>query len=355
VPGGLVVLLVAYLLLWPAPIEPVAVEPPPALTDSAALAQNELLREAERLSTSTADGDAGGPETVAVDAAGNLFAGLEDGRILRMNATGGDLQTFADTGGRPLGLAWDGRGQLLVADADKGLLSIDPQGVVITLATEADGVPFRFTDDVDVAADGRIYFSDASSRFGYGDHVLDLLEGRASGRLLRYDPESRRVEVLLDDLRFANGVALAADDSFVLVNETGRLCTTRLWLSGPQAGERDVFAESFPGYPDGISRGSDGRFWVAIFAPRNPSADKLGPKPFLKKIVSRLPRMLWPAPERYGLVLALDQQGRVVASLHDPGGEWLHAVTSAEEHDGLLYLGTLHEPHLARLSLDLTR
>ena len=65
------------------------------------------------------------------------------------------------------------------------------------LATEADGVPFAFTDDLDIASDGRIYFSDASSKFHQPDYILDLLEARPHGRLLRYDPSTGKTEVLL--------------------------------------------------------------------------------------------------------------------------------------------------------------
>jgi sugar lactone lactonase YvrE len=274
-----------------------------------------------------------------------------DGRIVRMKNDGSGLETFAKTGGRPLGLAWDAEQNLIVADGLKGLLSIDPRGQITVLATEAGGVPFLITDDVDVAKDGRIYFSDASSRFNVRDYVLDMLEGRPNGRLLRYDPKTRAVEVLIPELYFANGVAVAEDDSFVLVNETAALRVTRLWLTGPRAGERETFTDALPGYPDGIARGSNGRFWVAIFAPRVASASWLGPRPWLKKVVSRLPRAMWPAPIPYGCLIALDAQGKTVASLQDPDGSRVRSITSVEEHGGWLYFGTLEEPTIARLRL----
>lgn len=349
--AGAVVALALYLCLWPVPIDPVALEPAP---EGAPLAANDKLREAERFSTVIGDDGGHGPETVIVDGEGRIYGGTKDGRIVRMKRDGSGLETFADTGGRPLGLAWDAQGQLIVADAKKGLLSISRDGVITTLATEAGGVAFRFADDVDVAKDGRIYFSDASSRFGYGDHMLDLLEGRPNGRLLRYDPKSRAVEVLLGELYFANGVALGEDDSFVLVNETGVRRVTRLWLSGAHAGEHDVFADALPGYPDGISRGTGGRFWVAIFAPRNPGGERMAPHPFMKKMVARLPRFLWPAPKRFGMVLVLDAEGHIADSLQDPSGEHLWNVTGAEEHDGFLYLGTLDAPQIGRLKIDIT-
>ncbi|HZO12357.1 MAG TPA: SMP-30/gluconolactonase/LRE family protein [Polyangiaceae bacterium] len=347
----LVCALAGYLLWWPSPIDPIPT--PVAVVPEATgpLAVNEALRKAERLSTAVGDGGRG-PETIAFDEDGRIYSGTHDGRIVRMKNDGSGLEVFTNTYGRPLGLAFDAKKNLIVADAKKGLLKVDPKGNVTNLATEAGGVRIGFADDLDIAQDGRIYFSDASTRFGYGDHVLDLLEGRPNGRLLRYDPATRKTEVLIPELYFANGVALAEDESFVLVNETGRLRITRLWLSEKKAGERDIFAEGLPGYPDGISRGTKGRFWVAIFAPVQEDAQWLAPRPFVKKVVARLPRRLWPAPKRFGYALALDQQGHIVETFQDPTGSQVFNITSAEEHKGFLYLGTLEAPHIGRLRLN---
>jgi sugar lactone lactonase YvrE len=278
-----------------------------------------------------------------------MLAGTHDGLIVAVD--GNSVTTVADTGGRPLGLAWNDRGDLIIADAVKGLLRMDPRGTISTLSTSSDGVPFKFTDDVDLSSDGRIYFSDASHRWGYGQHLEDLIEGRANGRLLRYDPATKQTETLLAELCFANGVAVAADDSFVLVNETGRYRIQRLWLTGPRAGESDTFHDNLPGFPDGISRSPRGTFWVALFTVRNPQADAIAPSPFLKKLMFRLPAALRPKPKRYGLVLELDADGKLLRSLHDSDGDPVNTVTSVEEHDGHLYLGTLHERGIRRVKL----
>ncbi len=68
-----------------------------------------------------------GPEDIAVDAQGRIYGGMEDGRILRFQADGSQPELFADTGGRPLGLHFDAAGNLVVADGNKGLLSIAPR------------------------------------------------------------------------------------------------------------------------------------------------------------------------------------------------------------------------------------
>ena len=71
-----------------------------------------------------------------------------------------------------------------------------PAGEVTTLCDAVDGVKFGFTDDVSVARDGVVYFSDASAKFGFGDHMLDLLEGRPHGKLIAYDPKTRGCKLL---------------------------------------------------------------------------------------------------------------------------------------------------------------
>jgi YD repeat-containing protein len=343
---AILALLAAYLLAYPAPIDPLPYHPPPMRPMTGVLEPNDALRQAERFGVGQIDG----PEDVAVDSAGRMIGGTHDGKLVRVSLTGA-IEVFADTGGRPLGLAWDGAGNLIVADAIKGLLSVDEAGAVSTLTTAAGGIPLGFTDDVDVAADGTIYFTDATTKFHYGDHIFDMLEAQPYGRLLRYHPKTKQTELLLDGLHFANGVALSQGEDFVLVVETYRHRIRRYWLKGEQTGHSDIFVHNLPGYPDGVSSNRRGIFWVAMYTLRNPSADWLAPRPFLKKVLSRLPRFMWPKPKAYGLVLALDDDGAIVQSLHDQGGQQVASISSVQEHLGYLYLGSLTAPQLARVQI----
>lgn len=69
--------------------------------------------------------------------------------------------------GRPLGLRFDKKtGDLYIADAYFGLLKVGPEGGLATsLATEAEGVPLRFTNDLDIDDEGNIYFTDSSTKY----------------------------------------------------------------------------------------------------------------------------------------------------------------------------------------------
>ena len=343
--GALVV--VAVLLVGSSPVDPVAFRPPPKPALGGRYLPNRDLLAARRI----AEGRVRGPEDVAFDGQAWLYTGNADGKVVRVSLLGGEaVSDFADTGGRPLGLRFDAQGRLLVCDARKGLLAIDREGRVSTLATEAGGRPFRFTNNLDVAGDGTVYFTDASDTYGADDYLLDLLEARPHGRLLRYDPKTGETKVLLDGLHFANGVALAPDQSYVVVAETYRYRLIRYWLAGPHAGRSQVFVENLPGFPDNVSLG-EGGFWVAFFTLRNDSTDALHPYPLAKKLLARLPRVFWPKPARYGFVALIDERGRVLQSLHDPAGERVFEVTTAREHDGILYLGNLHQDWLARYTL----
>ena len=233
----------------------------------------------------------------------------------------------------------------------KGLLSIDPDGKITTLVTRAPNQPLGFADDVDVARDGTIYFSDASSKFGPNEYLYDMLEGRPHGRLLRYDPATHETTVLLGDLCFANGVALSRNEDFVLVNETYRFRIMRCWLTGERAGTSEVFVDNLPGYPDNITSNRQGVFWLALFTVRNDEADWLSPRPFLKSTLAKLPAFFWPKPQPYAFVVKLDENGQILDSFQDPTGKRLHAVTSAFERDGYLYLGSLYNDRIGKFKL----
>ncbi|WP_339512778.1 SMP-30/gluconolactonase/LRE family protein [Pseudomonas sp. RL_15y_Pfl2_60] len=346
---GLLILLIAcaavFLAVTPSPINPVAWQAPKAPAMTGVLEPNDTLMKAQLI----AKGKVHGPEDTAVDGQGRVYAGLADGRIVRIE--GETVDTFANTQGRPLGMDFDAQGNLIVADAYKGLLSVDPKGSIKVLTTGAEGLPFKFTDDLAIARDGTIYFSDASSRFGQPDYLLDLLEARPWGRLLSYTPATGETKVLMKDLYFANGVALSANEDFLLVNETYRYRINRYWLKGDKAGSHDVFIDNLPGLPDNLESDHAGTFWVAMPSPRKADADFLHQHPWLKAQISKLPRMFWPKATRYGLVIAINEQGEITRSLHDTSGSHLSMITSAKPVGDYLYLGSLENDRIGKLKI----
>lgn len=348
--AAICVALLLYLLIWPVPISPVAWNPPPAPALAGPYEQNSKLASVERLGiVPPTNGFA--PEDLALDAENRVYTGLDDGRIVRLEGTDGHWANFSDTQGRPLGMVFDAHGNLIVADAIKGLLSIARDGTVSVLTTSADGVAFGCTNDLDIAADGTIYFTDATYKFPLTNYKADLMEHRGNGRFLAYDPKTRTTRTLMRDLAFANGVAMSPDQSFALVAETAKYRIHRVWLSGSKAGQSEIFIDNLPGFPDGITSNGRGRFWLALVTPRDATLDKLLPRPFLRKVVMRLPKFLQPAPKRYSFVLGLDLNGQVTDNLQNGSLDCYAMIANAVEHEGSLYFGSIGESTVGRFRL----
>ncbi len=277
--------------------------------------------------------------------------GTDDGSILRVRHDGRRIDRVAHTGGRPLGLELLPDGRLLVCDAQRGLLRVDTADGRIELAVrDVAGTPMVFCNNAAVAADGTVFFSDSSTRYGIEDWKKDFVEDTRTGRLLRLDTDGT-VTVLLDGLAFANGVALAADESFVAVAETAARTVVRHWLSGPRAGTRDLLVGDLPGYPDNIARGSDGLVWVTIASPTDPVVERLQRGPvWMRRQVTRIPERLQPKPQRTVRVQAYDAAGSLVhdVSIDTPD---FHMVTGVREHEGRVWLGSLEEPAVAVVEL----
>ncbi|MGX7672321.1 SMP-30/gluconolactonase/LRE family protein [Plantactinospora sp. DSM 117369] len=295
-----------------------------------------------------------GPEDVAVDSAGRVYTGLADGRLVRLSTDGTGPRVVAETGGRPLGVEVDRDDRLVVCDAGRGLLRVDPDtarvSTLVAAGTPVGSAPLRLCNNAAVAGDGSIWFSDSSQRFALAHWKADLLEHSGTGRLLRWRPDGRTEEVLTG-LQFANGVALAADESYVVVAETGAYRLTRVWLTGPRTGEVDRLADNLPGFPDNLAPDDDGLLWIAMGSPRNALLDRVSPwHPAVRRAVWALPDFLQPKPADTAWVQAVDAEGRVRYDLQAcvPG---FSMVTGVRRHGATVWLGSLHGGAVAALDL----
>lgn len=342
---------VAYLLLAPVPIEPVAWQAEKFTGYAGPHQVNQRLAALQHISL---QGEVG-PEHVAPGPDGKLYAAVESGKILRMQLDGTGLQEFANTGGRPLGFDFDAQGRMLVADAMRGLLRIDADrkvSVLLDKLTPDD--PLLYADSVVVAKSGKVYLTDASRRFAprlwggtFHASVLDILEHSNTGRVIEYDPQTGQSRIVMKDLGFANGVALSQDERSLFISETSEY---RIWQVDLQANQLSarapgsqarVVLSNLPGYPDNLMRGNQGRIWVGLTKPRSALVDKMAAAPWLRKMTLRLPKFLWPVPPAYGHVLAFDETGRVVADLQDPAGRYPE-TSGALEVGGRLIVQSLH-------------
>ncbi|RBP08162.1 ribose transport system permease protein [Roseiarcus fermentans] len=302
-----------------------------------------------------------GPEDVILDADDHLFCGTRDGRLVRIAAPGYDeVETFAQIGGRPLGLALDREGRILVCVAGMGLVRVDRQRQVELLTDQTqrslftiqDDTTIRMADDLDVAPDGTIYFSDATKRYDIESWGLDLLEGRPNGRLLSWDPKTRKTRTVCDNLVFPNGVCLTHDGRHLLVASTWTCSLLIFDLADMRAGPR-VFVHGLPGYPDNVNRASDGGYWIALAGMRNPVTDLAMRFPGVRR---RMTRAVAPTHWLFGNlniggVLKIDAAGRVVDAYWDEPGGPLYMITSMREHKGALYLGGVTNNKIGRIRL----
>ncbi|MFC9130798.1 SMP-30/gluconolactonase/LRE family protein [Streptomyces sp. NPDC057099] len=294
-----------------------------------------------------------GPEDVVADPRGRVLTGVADGRILRLDGLADPArartEVLAETGGRPLGLELLPDGDLLVCDAERGLLRVDTgDGTVRILADSVAGEPLRFCSNVVSLSDGTVYFTVSSRRHPLEHWIGDIVEHIGTGRLLRLAPGDDTPEVVLDGLQFANGLAVGADESFLVLAETGACRLLRHWLTGPEAGRSEPFAENLPGMPDNLWRGApDGPIWVALAGPRVPPLDLLHRgAPAVRRAAARVAVRAPFRPTGTIAVLAFDDEGRVIHHLARRRSGY-RMVTSVCEANGHLVLGSLWEPGVA--------
>ena len=345
---------VTYLLAWPVAVDPKPWQAPAAPDYGGDYRVNHALAQYTALDMAGTTG----PEGVLVDDRGVVYATTDQGWIVRWLPGSVNAVRWVKMPGRPLGLAQGEGGVLWVADAFEGLYKVTPDGVIENVVSqvpdEGEPTPILYANDVTVA-NGKVYFTDSTRRFGakafnstYKASLADILEHGSTGRLLEYDPASGTARVIMRGLSFANGVAADPGGKFLLINETAAYRVWRYELQGLAAGTARVIIDNLPGFPDNILAGRQGRFWLGFTSPRLPIVDKLADKPFVRKMVERLPAFLRPGAKHYGHVLAISGEGEVLANLQDPDAAY-PLTTGAFETDEYLYVSSLIAPYLARM------
>lgn len=342
--------LLLYLLLWPVPINPVAWDAPQDLGLVDPFESNDRLKPAHAINL----GQHSGPEDVTAGHDGKLYVTSKGGLLLQIDGFG-SIREFAQVGGRPLGIETARDGSFITANAYLGIQRISPDGVVENLLSEIDGRPLAYADDLAIADDGTVYFSEASTRFSasqyggtYEGSLLDIMEHSASGQIIAFSPASGVAKVIIDNLNFANGIAISADQAYLLIAETGSYRILKHWLMGPRSGETEVIIDNLPGFPDNINNGLSGSFWIGLVAPRSSFLDNYSGEPLVRKIAQRLPAAMRPKAVPSSHVIAINGDGEVLMNLQDPDARF-PALTGVYETRDTLYLTSLFGNKLARL------
>ena len=295
-------------------------------------------------------GDVEGPEDVAVDRDGNLYSGSRHGDIHRWLAPDfNQHEIFAHIGGSTLGMNFDKAGNLCVCVSGMGLYMVTPDREVVKLTDETNRTPWsmiddsnlRLADDLDIAQDGRIFFSEATYRYSIHDWPVDMLESRGNGRLICYDPRDKSTKTVLYNRIFANGVVCLPDNESLLLNETWACRILRVWYDGPKKGKVETLIGDLPGYPDNINRASDGNYWVCLVGMRGPVLDLAMTRPgFRRRMTRRVAPANWLFPNiNIGCIIKITPEGEILEALWDKNNVNHPMPTSCKEDRGHLFIG----------------
>lgn len=260
------------------------------------------------------------PEGVAFDSNGWLYAGgaLPDyngtGPIYRISPDGNTVTPFADTGGRSLGLAFDRQDNLYACDGELGsVFRIDPTGSVDLFADRVGDREIKMPNFLVFDDKGSLYVSDSGT----------ATAGEKTGAIFRFEP-SGEGEVFLDNLVFANGLAIDPGGSTLYVVETrdNRVLQVPILKDG-SAGEPAVYVDGLEEGPDGLAFDAAGNLYITVINPSH--------------IVC-----VTPDGERFVLV-------------SDPANERIHAPSNLAfggKKRNELYIANLFGQHISRLIVE---
>lgn len=188
------------------------------------------------------------------------------------------------------------------------------------------------------------------------------MKGEKSGRLLRYNPTTDEVDVLVDGINFANGIAVEKDEKYVLISETFGSRVLKYNLEGEMKGQIEVIVSQLPSFPDGAACSLDsGLCYVPI--PSGPvgivkflfSLPTFIERP-LRSFLMILPKSVQPPVVKYGGVVEFHPGNEtthphVIQIFQDPTGEVIKMLTGVTIQGGKLYLGSLENEYVGVFDL----
>lgn len=358
------------------------------------LAVNDRMNKAEKLH----EGLLKWPESLAVYQ-GEIYTGINDGQIVKVTTNG--VKPIVRTGkkicegqweeaecGRPLGMRFDKKGKLYVADAIFGLMVVDVKNAkksfLLQSTNKVENSNLTFLNDIVLDEDSdTIYMTQSSTKWPITKVVYATMNHESSGRLLSYNLKTKEVKVLSTGLYFANGIELSPDKQRLLIAECTSHRILQYFIAGPNKGKMETLIKGLPGEPDNIRKAKSGGYWIALNTARIESTatllDKLGPYPIVRKFVMRFLHAIGslvtyvaqyvPYPvvksvafdilsgrfmvdiiPSYGMIIRVDDQGKIVESLHSPDGKFAH-FSEVLEYEGHLYIGSWRNKFLAKLKV----
>ena len=151
-----------------------------------------------------------------------LWSDIPNDRMLRWDEASGEVGVFRSPSGNANGHTRDRQGRLVSCEhLTRRVTRTEHDGAITVLADRFDGRPLNAPNDVVVASDGSVWFTDP----GYG--ILSDYEGRRAALELptavyRLDPDAGGgAEPVIRDLERPNGLCFAPDETRLYVVDSG--------------------------------------------------------------------------------------------------------------------------------------
>jgi gluconolactonase len=199
-----------------------------------------------------------------------LWSDIPNNRIMCWLESDGHVSVFRQPSHHANGNTRDREGRLITCEHDsRRVTRTEPDGRVTILMDQYQGRKLNAPNDIVVASDGAIWFTDP----GYGidgPYEGHVAEAELPRNVYRLDPATGQATVVADDFTRPNGLAFSPDEKRLYIVDTGishggpsHIRVFDVTATGLANGR--VFAENFaPGMSDGLRTDIDGNVWCSM-------------------------------------------------------------------------------------------
>jgi gluconolactonase len=210
-----------------------------------------------------------------------LWSDIPNNRILRYDDCSGAVSVFRQPSNFANGLARDRQGRLVACEhLTRRITRTEYDGTVTVLADRWQGKRLNSPNDVVVARDGGVWFTDPL--FGISGHWEgEPADSETPWAVYRIDPQSGALERKIDDLAAPNGLAFSPDEKLLYVVESRATPHRKIWqydvdAAGGLANKRLFVDAQGPGAYDGIAVDAKGNVWCGFGSNGAPGVDPQG-------------------------------------------------------------------------------
>jgi gluconolactonase len=199
------------------------------------------------------------------DARHLLWSDIPNNRILKWDEASGAVSVYRSPSHHANGHTRDRQGRLVSCEhGGRRVTRTELNGTVTVLADAFRGKRLNSPNDVVVASDGAVWFTDPV--FGIaGDYEGDRAEAELPQNVYRLDPGTGHLDVVAEGMLGPNGLCFSPDETVLYLVESRAVPTRRIVafdVDGGRLKSQRLFADAGPGgTPDGIRCDVDGNLW----------------------------------------------------------------------------------------------